>query len=495
MTIPVRIHDAATPLLLGAVAGCGSLALALALTSGDLRFAGETGVLSLVAAAMATSSRLGGVERAAPRVARQQAILAGLVLAGLVAAVAWTRPLGLSTSWLVLLVGLSWLAGRRAGLDFRQLGGQADHIFRRTGGRKDIIATGRARRRLARRLLLAGILLLLAVSIAQARAAGHDVLSLSLALAAFAVLAITLLAFGRYRELQRRWQERAAVLPRRLALPWLRFTILLIGGTALVCALIPRGPLLQLVTVVGTVLLVPLVWMIRPLLTLLDRISVLDMYRARTIRDPLDFSNARLSGRRVAPPRVYHAVAHSSNDPRVFLVYAVLLLVAGYLIYAYWYARRKGISFTEAVLGPLRRLFRLCQRILRRGLETLSDHLPEQLANALPGSGRTLVSAGSKGSGSARVQVLRAYWVTIGRAERHGFSRRASATPNEYGEVVAPYLGDETPQLQALTGEFLKARYSPQSINDDDARRARVSAVRVRTALRAVHVDQDGPAG
>jgi len=471
MTIPVRAHDAAAPLLLGAVAGCAALALALALTSGDLLFAAETGVISLLAAAMATSTRLGGVEGAPRRGARQQAILSGLVLAGLVAAAAFTRPLGLSTAWLVLLVGLSWVAGRRAGLDFSQVGGQADIIFRQTGGRADIIATGRARRRLARRLLLA--------------------------LAAFAVLGIALLAFGRYRELQRRWRERAAVLPGRVAMPWLRFTALLIGGTAMVCALIPRGPLLQLVTVVGTALLVPVVWMIRPLLTLLDRISVLDKYRSVSVRDRNPWSLGRTGGKRVPPPRVYHAVAHSSNDARVFLVYAVLLLVAAYLIYAYLYARRKGISFTEAVLGPLRRLFHLFHRILRRGLETLSDHLPEPLANVLPGSGRLLVPAGAGGSGaaSARVQVLRAYWVTIRRAERHGFTRRTSATPNEYGEVVAPYLGDEMPQLHTLTGEFLKARYSPQTIDDDDANRARVSAVRVRTALRAVHVDQDGPAG
>ncbi len=489
MTIPVRAHDAAAPLLLGAVAGCAALALALALTSGDLLFAGETGVISLLAAAMAT--RLAGAEGGA----RQQAILSGLVLAGLVAAAAFTRPLGLSTAWLVLLVGMSWVAGHRAGLDFRQLGGQADIIFRQTGRREDMIATGKARRRLARRLLLAGILLLIAVSIAQARAAGHDALPLSLALAAFAVLGIALLAFGRYRELQRRWRERAAVLPGRVALPWLRFTVLLIGGTAVVCALIPRGPLLQLVTVVGTALLVPLVWMIRPLLALLGRSAVLDEYRSRIFRrDPSSGSPG--TGRRIPPPRVYHAVAHS-NDARVFLVYAVLLLVAAYLIYAYLYARRKGISFTEAVLGPLRRLFHLFHRILRRGLETLSDHLPEPLANVLPGSGRLLVPAGAGGSGaaSARVQVLRAYWVTIRRAERHGFTRCTSATPNEYGEVVAPYLGDEMPHLHALTGEFLKARYSPQTIDDDDANRARVSAVRVRTALRAVHVDQDGPAG
>lgn len=485
MTISVRTHDATAPLLVGAVAGSAALTLALALTSGDVVFASETGVLSVVAAALATSSRLGGLEGAAPRGGRQQTILSGLVLAGLVAAAAFTRPLGLSTAWLVLLVGLSWVAGRRAGLDFRQLGGQAD-----------IVAKGKARRWLARRLLLAGILLLVAVRIAQARASGHDTLPITLALAACAFLGIALLAFSRYRELQRRWQERDAVRPGRVALPWLRFTVLLIGGTALVCALIPRGPLLQLVSVVGIVLLVPLVWMTRPLLSVLGRSAVLDEYRARSMRDPSGVANPHGSGRRFPPPRVYHAVAHS-NDPRVFLVYAVLLLVAGYLIYAYWYARRKGISFREAVLGPLLRLFHVFHRTLRRGLETLSDHLPEPLADVLPGSGRLLApaSAGGSGAASARVQVLRAYWVTIRRAERHGFTRRTSATPAEYGELMAPYLGDETPHLHTLTSEFLKARYSPQTIDEDDAHRARTSAVRVRTALRAVHVDQDGPAG
>ena len=84
----------------------------------------------------------------------------------------------------------------------------------------------------------------------------------------------------------------------------------------------------------------------------------------------------------------------------------------------------------------------------------------------------------------SRQQVIFFYMALLKRGNEHGLARKASQTPREYAARLDSALPDVKPEIDALTDEFVQARYSQQSDYSQQALQAQKLWQKIRKFLQ-----------
>jgi hypothetical protein len=80
---------------------------------------------------------------------------------------------------------------------------------------------------------------------------------------------------------------------------------------------------------------------------------------------------------------------------------------------------------------------------------------------------------------------VRYYYLSVtSRAAQAGQPRKPAETPYEYRQVLQERFPELEPDMSGLTEAFVEARYSQQSIEEDDLQAARSLWQRIKAALR-----------
>jgi hypothetical protein len=162
-----------------------------------------------------------------------------------------------------------------------------------------------------------------------------------------------------------------------------------------------------------------------------------------------------------------------------------------------WYLFRVYVSDRPELLAALKRfrpigfMIRLLKQVWQHlrswtetGLEVISDTL------RLPGQrGETTVLTGSwnwfrLGRLSARERILYYYLNILKRAERRRLARKVHETPFEYEPNLERAVPDVEPDVHDMTDVFVRARYSEEGFDDEQAASVKQQWQRIRKELR-----------
>ncbi len=302
------------------------------------------------------------------------------------------------------------------------------------------------------------------------------------------LLGLVVLGQMRFVSMRRDWRSQKIEIADRLRGQWVRYSLTFIGLAALLAFLLPTGYTVYLLDVLRVVvaILFQIIYFVASLVMLL--VSLPFWLLARLFRgdqSPVP-TRAPAPMRPPPPPELTSGPADWLMVLRVLLFWVVALGVAFYLVRGFLQEHPEILQALRA-FGPFRWLIRLWRSLRRRVgawdvaiRERLSRGRERGLAASMTGAAR----ASRPGSRSNRGRVLYYYLNVVHRANRAGFIRRASQTPNEYSAVLRRNLPETEAEMQALTDAFVEARYSPHTIEPDMVRQARTEWQRLKQVLR-----------
>ena len=181
------------------------------------------------------------------------------------------------------------------------------------------------------------------------------------------------------------------------------------------------------------------------------------------------------------------------------LLYGLPSALAAYAIWntwtkrhAIWQALRSGWRDLVGLLwNGLLDLVAVLWRIVSAGSPRLLNLAPAQI-RARWRKRRFQGEAGLAGMGWLRLRglsprdlILYFYVSLAQRAEAIGWGRGKGQTPYEYSRSLGDRLPERRRELDTLTEEFVRAKYSRRPVDESDARRARGPWERLRGALQA----------
>ena len=189
------------------------------------------------------------------------------------------------------------------------------------------------------------------------------------------------------------------------------------------------------------------------------------------------------------------AAAPSSPIPwleaaRSLIFWLVALAMIGYLIKTYLVDRPELLAALSR-FRPISFVVRLWQQIwlllrgwAQSGLEIISEQVkftrPNQEGSI---SGRQWDWFGL-GRLSARERILYYYLNILKRAEKRKLVRKASETPFEYEPNLEQAVPDVEAEVHQVTDVFVRARYSREGFDEDEADAIKQQWQRIRKALR-----------
>ncbi|MDQ2743381.1 MAG: DUF4129 domain-containing protein [Chloroflexota bacterium] len=306
--------------------------------------------------------------------------------------------------------------------------------------------------------------------------------AVSVSAAIYAVTAMLLLSRESYVAARQSWTKRDAVVPRSLGIRWVASCCLLIAVLLLAAIVSPSvvggasgaagGASVRILTAVG--LLSHYVPKMKP---------VPCGHRGEAICPGVP----KTEGPTI---RHTHRVAGESRHRSggTSLLTQILAVLAPIVAISLLFLTRKqdprgAFGKLRSMMASLRELYRRFRRGSRRILTALVDTLPASLvdpsASRLPHLGR-LAHQGL----SPREQIQRYYLDTLRYADRHGMARSPAASPEEFHYAVARHLGNGREAWDALTEDFVEARYSLHPIRVERATRARGNWRTTRIAIR-----------
>lgn len=411
------------------------------------------------------------------------------------------------TVGLFIVVLLSWLAATKAA-------SYLDALSEASNQEPGSIPPSR---RLVRQFFWGGALLFVAAGLTQARvahtlklphASGSGPL---LNVLLYFLLGMLMLGQVRYTALRQRWRDRQATMVAGLERRWAQYSLVLVGLVAVLALLLPAGHTVGLISVgraVGEALFSLSTHVFSAAREPLARVLSLITGPSRYFHPSLPVKSIHLpplplSGVHVPPhvhvkqvPHTAHSGGGASGSGRwLALLESILFwtaVVVGLLYLLRKLVRRHVHGWDptgawSAIRAALDRLWAGFRRRVGAPATLLGGHLPKWIVKMPEGMPpRGVLRIVRLSALSPREQILHYYLSVSRRAERHGFPRRRSQTPQEFGAVLGPKLRHSEADMRLLTEAFVEARYSRHSFEPSDASRARTSWQRVRAALRLV---------
>ncbi len=302
------------------------------------------------------------------------------------------------------------------------------------------------------------------------------------------VLGLILLGQTRLLALFNRWRVQHVEISPEMEGRWLRYSLIFLVIVAVIAFLLPTGytvPLLDL----GSWLLWVLWWVAAFLVFLFNLLLfplawLMSLFGAEPAQQP------ELS---MPQPGQLPAGNESGLSPWLLLVRS--LVFWSVILWIFFTLIRNTLREHPQLAEAVRQIKVL--RWLRHWLDALWQWLRgvgDSVRETLPRLGladrwRRRQAEGGPGGflrsrpASAREHVLREYLRMLERAANEGLSRRPPQTPEEYRGTLEPELAEAVDEVSALTASFVEARYSRHPWDEEDVRRVREIARRVRAAL------------
>jgi hypothetical protein len=185
------------------------------------------------------------------------------------------------------------------------------------------------------------------------------------------------------------------------------------------------------------------------------------------------------------PPAQAGATASAPGEFGGILLWAVVVLVGGYLIAIYLRTHGRLPGVGASWFGGLRLWWRRGRARVAQAVRLRAVALRARRGR------RSDFSAGVAptdfpvrlGGLPARAQVRHFYLATLRRADTRGLRRPPHRTPLEFADDLDVNWPDAAPDVQELTRTFVDARYSTREIESSEVRRAQSAWQRLIAAL------------
>lgn len=317
---------------------------------------------------------------------------------------------------------------------------------------------------------------------------------LVLALLLYFLAGFALLSQARLAAMNARWLINGVTRRGRVEQSWHRYTLLLVGGIALVAAFLPIGStlaigrILQMIiwalttaaSIIMTLLTTLLAWLIS-LFTGNPAPETAEPFIQPTLL-PLPTPTATPIPSALPPPAVDTGLIVSS------LFWAVAIVVSVMAIS--FFLRERGVKVDTAVFQSIWQQLRAWLQTVWRGAghqmrdwqqavrARLQREPDEKSADQPPWRFIRLNSL------SPREQIRYFYLSTVKRAADKGVPRQQAETPLEFAEDLKESWPDAEADVDALTEAFLEARYGRSPIAAEDVSPVKKRWQQVKSSLR-----------
>ena len=312
--------------------------------------------------------------------------------------------------------------------------------------------------------------------------------SMLLALLVYFILGLWIISQARLEMMRARWLADGVSADETIVKTWRRSSIAVIALIALVAAFLPIGSTFAAAAVLQLIFGVLLA--ISQFLFLIFTTLLVALLSLFGMRSPLEEAEALPEAPIATPPPVaagtpLDETAALFAGGLFWLLVAVVALVA-----VYFFLRDRGVTLRYEPLVILLRRLRLWLRQLRSGAAIQAGNVQRALRRRLDA---ILPASGSTGSPwrflrvnalPPREQIRYFYLSTIRRAADEGLPRDKSETPSEYAGDLQAQWPEASEEIEALTGAFLEARYSPRDFEPDEVNPVKKVWKRARRALR-----------
>jgi hypothetical protein len=318
------------------------------------------------------------------------------------------------------------------------------------------------------------------------------------------ILGFSLLSLTQFAILRIRWLRSGFQMSPHLARLWVIYSLIFLSGLVVIAFLLPTGYTLNLLSLLnlGLKLITSLVgiifWLVTLPIAILSYLLGLLLGRPAEMERPSEFVP-------LTPPVEPSPVNEAYPWIEIAKSFGFWLIFVGLIIYSVYYVinnRKAQFRYIRGSkifvwLGELWRAIKSrllgINRLVVSAVRTGIGRLREQSSNLVPRNSWRYIGIRKK---SAREQV-RFYYLTMEmKARESGFPRKESQTPNEYVENFITDLhnqqdtgaGSEAPEeeLEALTQQFMLARYSLHVIPEEMAELGKSYWSHIRRYLRKV---------
>jgi hypothetical protein len=302
------------------------------------------------------------------------------------------------------------------------------------------------------------------------------------------LLGLVVLGQMRFVSMRRDWRAQKIEIADRLRGQWVRYCLAFIGLAALLAFLLPTGYTVYLLDVLAVVvaILFQVIYFVATVIMLLVSLPFWLLARLFMGDESPPPSRSLRPMRPPLPPELESGPADWIMILRVLLFWVVALAIAFYLVRGFLQEHPEVLQALRS-FGPFRWLL-LLWRSLRRRFGVWEVAIRERLARGrgggLAASMTGAARASRPGSRSNRGRVLYYYLNVVHRANRAGFHRRVSQTPQEYSTVLRRNLPEVREETDTLTDAFVEARYSLHPVESDTVRQARTGWQRLKQVLR-----------
>ena len=397
----------------------------------------------------------------------------------------------LVTFWIWLLTGsyardVTDLEGDEAILDGKAL----------EGYRSD---RGAVRRHIAGRVLSIGFIVALCVALANFNTSLPGLKPVSSQRGLWVVIIYFIMGFGllsqtHFANLRASWAwERVSISP-ELAKRWTISSLIFLVIITLVAFALPTGYTLGIQTTAAYLLEAVVSAITFVAIVLFSIFAIPITLLLNLISKMLGGSPIRAPGPLPIPPLHPPSADGATSVPwwdllKSVFFWGVFMVVVVFAFYQY-------VRQNQALLAKIRRLpfwtwmvqswHRLWQKaigfhkqigtMVTAGFKRLR---PERLTQSIKSSERFV----SLRQLSYREKVLFYYLALARRSRERGFGRQPSQTPIEYRQVLEAKIPEARYDLQAITQEFMEARYSLHDITDKDAGMVKEAWERIRRSI------------
>ena len=289
----------------------------------------------------------------------------------------------------------------------------------------------------------------------------------------FMVLGLWLLSWGRLQVMQLRWLTEKSQIHRPVPTQWQRFSLILIGGVALVAGFLPIGSTFALARIIQAFIfvIIQIVGFIIGIFLLLIGLifSLFSNGEAPPLErpEPAEFELAPFAGTEAAG-----AVSETVQLVRggIFWGIAVIAIIA-LLIF---FLRERGFKIDgrilRAVWRDIGRVWHGFWLALFGRVELATRAVRQRFANseAIDGQNQPPWRYVNLRNLPPRERIRYFYLSIVRRAEARGVARRASETPLEFVEDLKEEWPDAEGEINELTDAFLEARYSSSDFTEED---------------------------
>lgn len=308
-----------------------------------------------------------------------------------------------------------------------------------------------------------------------------------LALLVYFLLGLWMLSYGRLIMMQARWAADGVQTGKEMASKWLRSSLALILGAALIAAFLPIGSTFAISLVLSAIVQLGLVFM----QFLFVLFALIPVFLLSLLGLAVPSGNEPAPAPVVAPPPAPAAGGPVDETTALILGGIFWFVVAAVAAVALvFFVRERGVPVGSASVRSWWRTFVAWLRTLWRGASGRAAALRHAVRTRLPArqkerdGGRLPWRFIRPGQLPPRERVRYFYLSVVRRAGEKGVARGRSETPAEYaGDLKDEWPGAEG-EIEALTGAFMEARYSRRDFDEDDVNPIKRAWKEVRATVR-----------